>query len=246
MLELISPEQTTALTNEYYILHLLYHRGRNQHRLTVWWKYLNILHRYVRKIIKLAVDIARIKSKAKKEHKQKQIVDIIVYLDLRKVFTKAYYEFNGVIALGQFINLGLTLVGNLTKIWAILMQVGGIKDNKRVQVQQMNLTNIVIDSGDDLGEAITFEDTILETATSTKRKVNDNISSVVKKKKKSSATSSRVTLAEPERDSTPNSTSNKSIDSMSMDDIFGDTKKPKKKEKKKKKLAKSAMDDIFG
>ncbi|EAZ63124.2 predicted protein [Scheffersomyces stipitis CBS 6054] len=188
MLELISPEQTTALTNEYYILHLLYHRGRNQHRLTVWWKYLNILHRYVRKIIKLAVDIARIKSKAKKEHKQKQIVDIIVYLDSRKVFTKAYYEFNGVIALGQFINLGLTLVGNLTKIWAILMQ----------------------------------------------------------KKKKSSATSSRVTSAEPERDSTPNSTSNKSIDSMSMDDIFGDTKKPKKKEKKKKKSAKSAMDDIFG
>ncbi|KAK6455496.1 uncharacterized protein RJT20DRAFT_3170 [Scheffersomyces xylosifermentans] len=178
MTELITQSQTELLTTEYNILHLLYHRGRNQHRITVWWKYLNILHRQVRKIVKLSIDIGRIKSTETKKHKQQQIVDIVGYLVKRKVFTKAYYEFNGIIALGQFINLGLTLVGNLAKLHEILVGITGVKDvlkvTNTVQVQKASKSvQQAIDTGDDLGEVIEFEE-VIETEVTRKRTIEDD------------------------------------------------------------------------
>lgn len=41
----------TALEADGRILHLLYHRNRNQHRLAKWWKWLSLLRRSVANLL---------------------------------------------------------------------------------------------------------------------------------------------------------------------------------------------------
>lgn len=50
------------LLNEYGIIHLLYHRNLNQHRVTRWWSHLDILHRHTRKILLLLEDVDEIRT----------------------------------------------------------------------------------------------------------------------------------------------------------------------------------------
>lgn len=48
------------LLNEFWIIHLFYHRNKNQHRVAKWWSFLDILHRHLRKILLLMEDINEI------------------------------------------------------------------------------------------------------------------------------------------------------------------------------------------
>lgn len=49
-----------SLLNEFRIIHLLFHRNKNQHRVAKWWCHLDILHRHLRKILLLMEDINEI------------------------------------------------------------------------------------------------------------------------------------------------------------------------------------------
>lgn len=51
-----SDEIYNKLSNEYGILHLIYHRNANQHGSDIWWKDFNILHRKLRMLLALALD----------------------------------------------------------------------------------------------------------------------------------------------------------------------------------------------
>lgn len=124
--DFLDPNSIKELTNEYYIIHLIYHRNRNQHRLLIWWKYFNIIHRKLRQIIKLFLERDEASNQKKRKSKEDEIVDISNYLIHKKVLSKAYYEFNGIIALGQFLTLGLALVATLSKINSILIQIKGV------------------------------------------------------------------------------------------------------------------------
>lgn len=104
----LTDESIALLENEFSILHLIYHRNKNQHRALVWWKYLNMIHRYIKKILSLY-----------KTSKNDMTQLVNKFLN-KKIMDKAYWEFNSIISLGQFVTLGLTLIGLLAKIWSIL------------------------------------------------------------------------------------------------------------------------------
>ncbi len=53
---ILNSSQFQSLKSEFEILHLLYYRNKNQHRRSVWWKYLSILHRRSRRILNLSND----------------------------------------------------------------------------------------------------------------------------------------------------------------------------------------------
>lgn len=134
----LTPDAARALQQEYAILHLVWHRNKNQHRALHWWRYFNMLHRHVRAI--LNAHLLRMPA---------QVATRIARLRRKKIMDKAYWEFNGIIALGQFVTLGLTLVGALAKIWSILCPAGV----KRAPLagHQAGVTPI---ADDDMGEEV--------------------------------------------------------------------------------------------
>lgn len=124
---MLSATRLKNLENEFGILHLLYHRNHNQHRVAVWWRYLDMVRRGIRKILRRIYDIQEAKKIKVRENLHKEAVQIASHL-LTKVFPKAFYEFNGIIALGQFINLGLALVGSLSSLHSQLSEIEGVQE----------------------------------------------------------------------------------------------------------------------
>ncbi|CAI5757077.1 unnamed protein product [Candida verbasci] len=120
------------LTNEYEILYLIYYRSKNQHRSQKWFKFLNIIIRKLRKMLKLQIDINRLQETMTKrvEYKSKQIVSLANHLE-SQIFTDAYWSFNSILALGQFITLGFALIGALAKINELLIKIPGVKQKKQ-------------------------------------------------------------------------------------------------------------------
>lgn len=82
-----------------------------------------MLHRNVRKILlKLrAVDDTR--KILHRERLRGEAASIARHMVRRGVFSKASYNFNGIIALGQFVTLGMVLVANLSAIHSILVEL---------------------------------------------------------------------------------------------------------------------------
>lgn len=145
------PQQVLALTDEYQVLHLIYHRSHNQHRQAVWWGSLNVLHRNLRKILLNA-------------QRNRSSQDIIDYLYRRNIFTRAFYEFNGMLALGQYVTLGLALLGCVAKVYDVLQSERKLSRRPAGAVKAMGSrtdTNAKA-KDEDLGEA--FEPVAIEEA----------------------------------------------------------------------------------
>ena len=147
-----------SLTTEYDTLYLLYHKSKNQHHNQKWFMYLNIMIRTLRKILKLQIDIQRIKKSPKKiEYKKKQIVTLCN--KIIKISRDAYWAYNSILALGQFITLGFSLLGSLSKIHSLILNVPGVNGKKLQLIESVSKAeNLVGDDGDDLGEEIPFEE----------------------------------------------------------------------------------------
>ncbi|ODV67136.1 hypothetical protein HYPBUDRAFT_153045 [Hyphopichia burtonii NRRL Y-1933] len=226
------------LVNEYEINHLIYHRNHNQHRLSTWWKIFNIIHRSLRKILKKMIDIQNLKSTRTLERKKEEIREIVGYLIKKQIFKRAFYQYNGIIALGQYVTLGLALLGNLGAIHSILIKIEGMEKPRGKPVGKILEAPVAVpDQKEDIGDEIVMSSTIPnETKEEPTIDVFSSLSTMKKKKKPRK-------LGEDNLQS--NSSSLKAIaKSESIDDIFGPPKKKVKKEKKKK--AKNDMDDIFG
>lgn len=148
-----------ALTTEYDTLYLLYHKSKNQHHNQKWFMYLNIMIRTLRKILKLQIDIQRIKKSPKKiEYKKKQIVTLCN--KVIKISRDAYWAYNSILALGQFITLGFSLLGSLSKIYSLILNVPGVNGKKLQLIESVTKAENFAgyDDGDDLGEEIPFEE----------------------------------------------------------------------------------------
>lgn len=242
------------LVNEYELLHLLYHRNRNQHGSAEWWNVFNVIHRKIRHILKLLVDLQYLKTKKTVEDRKQRVYLIIKYLINRRIFTRGYYQFNGIIALGQYITLGLALVGSLGKIHELLLEFEGIKgvlrDGKQLVENKQPVTGSlkgVLDD-DDFGEVVDL--------TAVKRKyehedvqealdIYDTLPKPKKQKFKENVTKPTKPLSGKSSidDVFGNPPKKKPKEKKStISDIFGDSK-PKKKKKKSKK---NDIDDIFG
>lgn len=228
------------LVNEYEINHLIYHRNHNQHRLSTWWKIFNIIHRSLRKILKKMIDIQNLKSTRTLERKKEEIREIVGYLIKKQIFKRAFYQYNGIIALGQYVTLGLALLGNLGAIHSILIKIEGMEKPRGNPVGKILEAPVAVpDQKEDIGDEIVMSSTIPnETKEEPAIDVFSSLSTMKKKTKKKPRKLGEDNLQ-------PNSSSLKAIaKSESIDDIFGPPKKKVKKEKKKK--AKNDMDDIFG
>lgn len=104
------------LHQEYRYIHLLNHRNKNQHRVAIWWKWFSLMKRNVASV----VEVLQRASRAKKGPTSRDMR--ILYRLLHNFFnmeSKLYYSFNGVIQLGQFLSLGVVLVGLLARVHSI-------------------------------------------------------------------------------------------------------------------------------
>ncbi|KAJ5972663.1 uncharacterized protein N7479_002581 [Penicillium vulpinum] len=127
-------------------LHLIFHRNKNQHRRTKWWKWLSILKR-------ATLDLAR---SGVKSHLATYIIPrcymyesgpIVLPNDLANCFPSA---FSTVVADNQFSTLGIVLLAALAR----LSKITGISHQLKVQpvVTKSKTTPIV--AKEDLGERI--------------------------------------------------------------------------------------------
>lgn len=142
-----------SLINEFEILHLIYHRNYNQHRLQVWWKYFNILHRKLRLISITLLEAVNSKDREVRSKRKDEGLDLICYLFKKNILKRAYFEFNGIIALGQYITLGLALIGSLSKIYCLLNSLIEVHiPRKLIKTSQVRGTISTIDQ--DIGEEV--------------------------------------------------------------------------------------------
>ncbi|PYH77760.1 hypothetical protein BO82DRAFT_293034 [Aspergillus uvarum CBS 121591] len=91
------------------ILHLIYHRNKNQHGNTKWWKWLAILKRTTRKLVmSIGHRPSYIAGQSSAPKYTKPLAHAII--------PKCYLVFSTVVADGQFSTLGTVLLATLARL----------------------------------------------------------------------------------------------------------------------------------
>ncbi|CAG7940880.1 unnamed protein product [Penicillium nalgiovense] len=150
------------------MLHLIFHRNKNQHRRTKWWKWLSILKR-------ATLDFARPGVKS--------------YLATH-VIPRCYIAFSTVVADNQFSTLGVVLLAVLAR----LSKITGISHQKMEPVTTKSKMTV---AKEDLGERIcridtaplapvkkSHSDSKISKEKSTEKSTDDGVSKTTWKKKK--------------------------------------------------------------
>lgn len=223
-MSIIPSENFWALNSEYKLLRLLHHRNKNQHRSTRWWRHFNTLKRSLTKLIALL----QVK-KLKPQHRDK-IIETSMYIKC-VVIKQCFRSFNEVIALAQFVSLGLALIGMLGKINSEIGFIEGLdmaiikrKEKGAYRINSLkNKNESMVDIAEELGEEIG------EDIGSVEIKRDEIIKEALKKRNIS-------TLLDANNE--------RKKKKKSIEAPISDSKVTKDKKKKKKK--KSAIDDIFG
>ncbi|ANZ75156.1 BA75_02794T0 [Komagataella pastoris] len=167
MNEIISDENLNKLNTEFEVLYLLYHRNSNQHKTAAWWSNFNLLLRKLRCILTLSLDVQDLSKKTKLANKEElireklyTIVQISQYL-ASKTIASSYRQFYSVIALGQFITLGFTLIGLLARVYCVLLSIRGVEGNVGFEKEiKMHVDNgdIIVHTQDlNLQEPVAFD-----------------------------------------------------------------------------------------
>lgn len=255
--ELSQDEILRRLEHEYCLLRIIHHRNKNQHRVAVWWKHLNSLKRNLTKLLPILKKMNREDGQSN-EKIRRQGFEICRKIHCFLV-PKAFYAFNGIIALGQFITLGLALVGLLSTIDYLVKSIEGL-DEYLSECEETTAAELNEKAEEDFYGNSEINDEIGEEVSVpvVERKADDMVGKASKDSmlKKQKQKKKKTSMDEIFRDDVK--TKKKKT---SMDDIFGDVKVKKKKrpspaiddifgsqdkKKKKSKKKKSAIDDIFG
>lgn len=230
------------LLNEFNLIHLIYHRNKNQHHVSNWWKFLNLIHRNLRKFLFIIMDINelihfnniskinyskicknfKVIKKFKKMDKNSTLLllnnKLILFnkqlLYLKKSIKSSYWNFMNIIQLAQFVNIGFALIAILSKINNILLNIENIDTN----IENID-TNII-------------ENNIIELPSNDRD--NEDIGEILIENNQIEELEEIVEV--------PNEISEPVIESIEL------TPKKKKKSLKSKSKSKShsAIDDIFG
>ncbi|KAM5462915.1 Ribonuclease MRP protein subunit rmp1 [Microsporum audouinii] len=220
-------------------LHLLYHRNKNQHRCTKWWKWLSMLKRWT---LELACEIEKIEKfedvlsgdGTGDEHPFAAVWKIMRYLH-DELVPRCYRAFSTVVADIQFSSLGIVLVATLAEVFKI------------VQVNTGELSALARVLDDEKGSAITPK-------SSSSLAASEDFGEVVRRsevvsqidKKARPAVSMAGDHGKKKRSAVDRGTKRK-IDSDTVMATALDkpeSSRKEKKEKKKKRKA-NAIDDIF-
>lgn len=181
-----------------------------------------MIHRNVRKILFRLRSIEDTKKILHKERLYNEACSIAQHMTKSGLFKKANYDFNSIIALGQFVSLGMVLVASLSAIYSVVAELAD-GSQRKAEAQKPEIKK-GLDLDDDLGEEIQFD--FSATATS----LNANLVDYPKKSAYEEAPYKIVKKEKKEKRSKDTS----------------EKEKVKKEKKKKEKKKKSAMDDIFG
>ncbi|SCU89640.1 LAFA_0E19680g1_1 [Lachancea sp. 'fantastica'] len=146
---------------------LIYHRNKNQHRMAIWWRHFNELKRSAGQVLTLIQ-----KDKLKKP----QAIMLWSLLEkLRKrQLPRMYYSFNGVVGLGQFVTLGVVLIGILAKINALYNDIfenykpdfesaGLLKKTSAAIPPKISSTQMGLMADEELGEEIEIQEQVSHT-----------------------------------------------------------------------------------
>ncbi|KAK5787498.1 hypothetical protein VI817_009995 [Penicillium citrinum] len=124
------------------ILHLIYHRNKNQHQGMKWWRWLSKLKRTVSDLVSM---------------KPKDFINSSYpqYLS-QYLIPRCYQAFSTVVADNQFSTLGIVLLATLAR----LVKATGIKFSKLARVEVKLPKNIPVRSEVDRGERIVRVDDV--------------------------------------------------------------------------------------
>ena len=119
----ISKEDLASLQHLSDILHLFYHRNKNQHRRSVWWRHFSLFRKHVNKLVVAvnelqavpATHLARTKKKAQDTQTTLQLDQTVVCWRDGMV-PKWQHAFSQVTADGRFAVLGLVLIASLAEV----------------------------------------------------------------------------------------------------------------------------------
>lgn len=153
------------LKNEVELLHVLYYKTKNQFKGTTWWKYFSMLHRMTRKY---------------EQTRDEKIAEFIT----KTLSSDAYRAFNGIVAQGQFITLGFTLIGLLARVNKLLTPKKG-EPEVEAQVGQVAKASIKQPIDNDLGQVLS-RDSIKKKKRPIEKEVDEKTAEKPTKKKKKS------------------------------------------------------------
>lgn len=105
------------LHSEFRLLQLVWHRNKNQHRVALWWRRLGMLKSNCAQVL----DILQKRVLKSKNNTVRLFKLVNGYIS--KQIARTYRDFNGVIALGQFVTLGVVLIGILSRIYNVYMDI---------------------------------------------------------------------------------------------------------------------------
>lgn len=185
-----------ALRSEAEILHLIYHRNKNQFRRTKWWTQFAILHRRCWKMIR---DL--------ESGETEQFLGTVKFLK-KKLIPSAYRSFHNVLAQGQFVTLGLAIITLLARINQLLQSSNLVEEN----TNKAKPATLVDDKMDlDVGEMLSRED--FEKEVVTKKRSRETTDAPA-------TTSSDVSSSSSKENKKKKSKKQKK-GSSAIDDIFG-------------------------
>ncbi|KAJ5570356.1 uncharacterized protein N7459_009786 [Penicillium hispanicum] len=115
------------------VLHLIYHRNKNQHRQAKWWRWLSLLKRTTLKLGSLDTDT----SAVSRQHLARQVVP------------RCYLAFSSVVAENQFAALGIVLLSTLAR----LVKATGINQELKTRPQSRAKT-LMVAVVEDRGERV--------------------------------------------------------------------------------------------
>ncbi|EWG84402.1 Rmp1p [Saccharomyces cerevisiae R008] len=147
-----------SLEQEYRLILLLNHRNKNQHRAASWYGSFNEMKRNCGQIITL-FSSRRLQAKRLKDVEWVKLHRLLQRALFRQL-KRWYWQFNGVIALGQFVTLGCTLVTLLANVRALYMRLWEINETEFIRcgclIKNLPRTKVksVVNDVEELGEII--------------------------------------------------------------------------------------------
>ncbi|CAI4047568.1 hypothetical protein SUVZ_12G1930 [Saccharomyces uvarum] len=149
---------TRSLEQEYRLILLLNHRNKNQHRVASWYGSFNELKRNCGQIVEL-LGSTRLQTKCMRDDEWVKLHRLLQRAMFRQL-KRWYWDFNSIIALGQFVTLGCVLVALLANVRALYVKIWELSYGEFIRCK-CSIKKIpkgkkepVTDDGEELGEAI--------------------------------------------------------------------------------------------
>ena len=120
----LDPTQLKQLRDDLDLIHLLFHRNKNQHRLLKWWQWIATLRRNLSKLLFEHDLITAAKTTPNRNAAVANYEARLAFMR-RVVVPSAYAAFGTVIAMKSFAPLGLVLTGVLARVWVIIRPTEG-------------------------------------------------------------------------------------------------------------------------